>query len=327
VACLKKNVLVLVVCALTGLTLSCGGYNNGSSSTTGGTSGLKFRALLSQDVQDFSAGLIIIDANKDRRALVPTIGGSGGNSGLLPAMMVESNDRKLTLAIGSSGSSFSVMDNVKEAMSVINVALPGASESAVISVDNTKAYFAVPTAPVPGGGTAGGIFISSLTAANTSTLPIPAAHYLAQSGDGSRLLIFSDGVFEIFRDEGAVWNLDACIAHMSALAEPQGSLMDELLDHVYHLRGSARLDDDFSIIEARFCGYPGLCASATALCMASLTADRNAGSCSKGTSPCARSADPPPRRPRRPNASRRIAPQLKSRSALREMNTRTGPLA
>ena len=51
---------------------------------------------------------------------------------------------------------------------------------------------------------------------------------------------------------GAVWNLDACIAHMAALAERQGSLMDELLDHVYHLRGSPRLDDDFSIIEAWF---------------------------------------------------------------------------
>jgi hypothetical protein len=69
---------------------------------------------------------------------------------------------------------------------------------------------------------------------------------------GARLLIFSDGVFEIFRDEGAVWNLDACIAHMAALAERQGSLMDELLDHVYHLRGSPHLDDDFSIIEAKF---------------------------------------------------------------------------
>jgi sigma-B regulation protein RsbU (phosphoserine phosphatase) len=69
---------------------------------------------------------------------------------------------------------------------------------------------------------------------------------------GARLLIFSDGVFEIFRDEGAVWDLDACIAHMAALAQRQRSLMDELLDHVYHLRGSSRLDDDFSIIEAWF---------------------------------------------------------------------------
>jgi Stage II sporulation protein E (SpoIIE) len=80
-------------------------------------------------------------------------------------------------------------------------------------------------------------------------------HFPAQScriPAGARLLIFSDGVFEIFRDEGAVWNLDACIAHMAALAERQGNVMDELLEHVYHLRGSPRLDDDFSIIDARF---------------------------------------------------------------------------
>jgi hypothetical protein len=187
VACLRKTVLVLVVCALTSLTLSCGGYNNGSSSTSG-TSGLKFRALLSQDVQGvIFAGLIVIDAKKDLRAPLQPIGNS-----LMPAMMVESNDRKLTLAISSSATTFGVLDNVKEAMSVNGVALPGATESAVIAVDNTKAYFAVPTARIPGGGTAGGIFISSLTAADTALLPISAAHYLAQSGDGSRLLTFSD---------------------------------------------------------------------------------------------------------------------------------------
>ncbi len=69
---------------------------------------------------------------------------------------------------------------------------------------------------------------------------------------GARLLIFSDGVFEIFSDEGPVWDLDACIAYMTNLAEQNGSLMDELLDQVYSLRGSPHLDDDFSIIEAWF---------------------------------------------------------------------------
>jgi serine phosphatase RsbU (regulator of sigma subunit) len=69
---------------------------------------------------------------------------------------------------------------------------------------------------------------------------------------GARLLIFSDGVFEIFHDGRDAWNLDACIAYLAALAEQPGSLMDQLLDHVYRLRGSSRLDDDFSIIEARF---------------------------------------------------------------------------
>jgi serine phosphatase RsbU (regulator of sigma subunit) len=69
---------------------------------------------------------------------------------------------------------------------------------------------------------------------------------------GAGLLIFSDGVFEIFRDGRDAWNLDACIAYLAVQAEQQRSLMDELLDHVYHLRGSPRLDDDFSVIEARF---------------------------------------------------------------------------
>ena len=73
--------------------------------------------------------------------------------------------------------------------------------------------------------------------------PIPA---------GARLLIFSDGVFEIFCEGRAAWDLDACIAYIATLVERQGTLMDELLEHVYQLRGSPLLEDDFSIIEVRF---------------------------------------------------------------------------
>ena len=69
---------------------------------------------------------------------------------------------------------------------------------------------------------------------------------------GSRLLIFSDGVFEIFREGREMWNLAGCIAHLAVVGQREGSLMDELLNHVRHVRGSPHLDDDFSIIEARF---------------------------------------------------------------------------
>jgi sigma-B regulation protein RsbU (phosphoserine phosphatase) len=69
---------------------------------------------------------------------------------------------------------------------------------------------------------------------------------------GARLLIFSDGVFEIFREGREMWNLAGCIAHLAVMGEREGSLMDGLLNHVRHLRGSPHLDDDFSIIEARF---------------------------------------------------------------------------
>jgi serine phosphatase RsbU (regulator of sigma subunit) len=86
---------------------------------------------------------------------------------------------------------------------------------------------------------------------------IPRAKFLAAScavPPGARLLIFSDGVFEIRRDKCAVWNLQACISHLADLNQraDAGALMDELLERVRHLRGSQQLDDDFSVIEAHF---------------------------------------------------------------------------
>ncbi|MBV8586145.1 MAG: SpoIIE family protein phosphatase [Verrucomicrobia bacterium] len=69
---------------------------------------------------------------------------------------------------------------------------------------------------------------------------------------GARLLIFSDGVFEIFRDGKAMWNLADCMAYLKSLAKDDSSIMDKLLEHVQRLRGSPHLEDDFSIIEARF---------------------------------------------------------------------------
>ena len=61
----------------------------------------------------------------------------------------------------------------------------------------------------------------------------------------------SDGVFEIFCDGRATWDLDACIVYLAAFAERQETLMDEVQEHVYQLRGSPGLEDDFLIIEAR----------------------------------------------------------------------------
>ena len=57
----------------------------------------------------------------------------------------------------------------------------------------------------------------------------------------------SDGVFEIFCDGRATWDLDACIVYLAAFAEQQETLMDELQEHVYQLRGSPGLEDDFLI--------------------------------------------------------------------------------
>jgi serine phosphatase RsbU (regulator of sigma subunit)/energy-coupling factor transporter ATP-binding protein EcfA2 len=84
---------------------------------------------------------------------------------------------------------------------------------------------------------------------------LPSAEFPAQSCHipiNARLLIFSDGVFEIFRRGRQVWNLDDCIGYLAVLAKDEGRVMDRLLQHVQHLRGSPHLDDDFSIIEAWF---------------------------------------------------------------------------
>ena len=69
---------------------------------------------------------------------------------------------------------------------------------------------------------------------------------------GARLLIFSDGVFEIFRDEHVAWDWPACVSYLATLSQGAGTVMDELIEHVRLLRGSPQLDDDLSIIEARF---------------------------------------------------------------------------
>jgi hypothetical protein len=69
---------------------------------------------------------------------------------------------------------------------------------------------------------------------------------------GARLLIFSDGVFEIRRDAEPVWDMDACIEYLARRDSRGGAIMDELLTHVRTLHGSHELPDDFSILEVCF---------------------------------------------------------------------------
>jgi predicted ATPase len=69
---------------------------------------------------------------------------------------------------------------------------------------------------------------------------------------GTRLFVFSDGIFEIRRDKRNVWNLPDCIAHIADLGRSGENVMDSLLARAHELHGSPHLDDDFSILEARF---------------------------------------------------------------------------
>src|SRR5882724_6764763 len=191
---LKRAGIVVAGVLLTNLVLvSCGGYKNSSSSpsSSGSTSGLKFRAFVSQDVTAgaASSALIVVNALKDRQAKLIT----PSTSAFAPGMMVLSNNRQLTLAVSSTGTSVEVVNNTTEAVTgSINLPAPGSTESVVISVDAATGYAAVRAAPIPLGAP-GGIVVLNLTSGGTSgTVPIPGAHYVVQNGDGSKLLVFSD---------------------------------------------------------------------------------------------------------------------------------------
>jgi phosphoserine phosphatase RsbU/P len=69
---------------------------------------------------------------------------------------------------------------------------------------------------------------------------------------GSRLLVFSDGVFEIECRDGSMWTYSGLVESVTGLQASESSVMDPLLAHVRELHGPGPLRDDFSIVEARW---------------------------------------------------------------------------
>lgn len=69
----------------------------------------------------------------------------------------------------------------------------------------------------------------------------------------ARLLLFSDGVFEIEQINGEIWKFDEFLKLIRSLP-PDEPLMDRLLQHAQTLHGSDQLGDDFSIVEVNFHG-------------------------------------------------------------------------
>src|SRR5215470_15996902 len=193
VACLKRAGLAAVVLLTFIGFLSCGGYSNPSSSGSS-TSNLKHRAIVSQDVSvgAAAAGFILVDAAKDLQ--VKRITGDLGAATVSPTMMVLSNNRQMMLTVDVTGQKVQLVNNKTEAFAPGIVDLQGTTESLAISVDATRGYAAVPNLSIPQG-SPGGVVLIDLTAtqpAITGKVPIPNAHYLVQSGDGSKLLVFSD---------------------------------------------------------------------------------------------------------------------------------------
>src|SRR5262245_54823463 len=71
-------------------------------------------------------------------------------------------------------------------------------------------------------------------------------------GAHARLLFYSDGVFEIERPDGTMWQMPQFIEHVAAIAPAHESLIGPLVGKARELRGGTALfADDFSLVEAR----------------------------------------------------------------------------
>jgi hypothetical protein len=133
--------------------------------------------------------LFIIDALRDVRANAAPISAGGS---FLPENMYLADNRSTTLAVSNSNNMLGVFNNKTEA-SAGTVTLPGPSDSVLLSPDATTGYAAVPTAASPGSAP-GGVVVVALTGTPviTATVPVPGARYMVRSGDGTRILVFSD---------------------------------------------------------------------------------------------------------------------------------------
>ena len=69
--------------------------------------------------------------------------------------------------------------------------------------------------------------------------------------DYARLLVYSDGVFEIERPGRGMWEYKEFVEFITGIAGAD-DLMDRLYAHVRALRGAGTLNDDFSILDVRW---------------------------------------------------------------------------
>src|SRR5207302_7712721 len=71
-------------------------------------------------------------------------------------------------------------------------------------------------------------------------------------GRFARLLLYSDGVYEIDRPSAPMWKHQEFVEYVCSLPRAGGALMTTLLGHVRDLHGADILADDFSILDL-FC--------------------------------------------------------------------------
>jgi hypothetical protein len=192
---LTRNLIRIAVLIVAGVTLiSCGNYSNKSSNA----SGLTFRAFVSNPLAPFGTAtsplLNIVDAKLDRLSPASV---SVSNFNDQPGIMVLFPNRRFTLVFSASNNSVTEIDNAHESVAqgssgstLSAIMLPGFSESMSVGPDNVTGFAAVPTAPITGQSPGAVVALNLSSGGIFATLPVPGAHYIVQSHNGNRILVF-----------------------------------------------------------------------------------------------------------------------------------------
>lgn len=165
--------------------IACGGGTAAPKTATGGaTSGLKFRAFVTNT---FRGAFQIVDASRDQVSFTNAI-----TVGATPTSMTPSVNSKYTLVYAAGSPAITSVENLTES-SVQEVFLQNFSPSFVVSSDNKSGFAAVPAYQNATGVLPGAIQCFNYIDASVSTvIPVPSASYVAIDHAGKHLLVFTN---------------------------------------------------------------------------------------------------------------------------------------
>jgi sigma-B regulation protein RsbU (phosphoserine phosphatase) len=70
-------------------------------------------------------------------------------------------------------------------------------------------------------------------------------------GPHARVLVYSDGVFEVERPDGSMWRFSEFVDFVKTLPTDDKPVLDRLHAHVRDMHGPGPFADDFSLVELR----------------------------------------------------------------------------
>ena len=83
----------------------------------------------------------------------------------------------------------------------------------------------------------------------------PGLEYVSEATHippGSKLYVFSDGVYEVKQPNGKMWTLDGFIEVLAQPSQPGVADVERILGRVRQVQQKEQFDDDFSLLQLTF---------------------------------------------------------------------------